>query len=137
MPLSNRSLIGKLRTAEDYGYTQRGPFPPLLLQVRRQQKYGIDNKFKNAGPPSRAYVSTEKPPSAAKKLAVPYLTTPRMIMPEDPIRTPADKMAEGSAKLPEPMLALAKLKKVATTLKEQHAERRYKSYYTYTKQCAI
>lgn len=42
--------------------------------------------------------------------------TPRSIIPIDPIITPADRTANGRAKLPEPILAFAKLKKVATTL---------------------
>jgi hypothetical protein len=42
--------------------------------------------------------------------------TPNNIIPRDPITTPAEYIANGRAKLPEPTLALAKLKNVATTL---------------------
>ena len=44
------------------------------------------------------------------------LTIPKMIIPADPSSTPAERTANGRAKLPDPMLALAKLKKVAITL---------------------
>jgi hypothetical protein len=44
------------------------------------------------------------------------LMTPNNIIPRDPITTPAEYIANGRAKLPEPTLALAKLKNVATTL---------------------
>ena len=46
----------------------------------------------------------------------PHLTAPNMIIPTDPGITPADNIANGSPKLPEPILALAKLKKVPITL---------------------
>ena len=42
--------------------------------------------------------------------------TPSSTIPVDPIRTPAASTAKGRAKLPDPILAFAKLKKVATTL---------------------
>ena len=45
-----------------------------------------------------------------------YLTMPRRIIPAEPNSTPHWRMPHGRAKLPEPTLALAKLKKVATSL---------------------
>ena len=46
-----------------------------------------------------------------------HLIKARRTIPADPTTTPADNTAMGNAKLPEPILDLAKLKKVATTLK--------------------
>ncbi len=47
-----------------------------------------------------------------------HLITARSTIPADPTTTPADNTAMGNAKLPEPILDLAKLKKVATTLQQ-------------------
>ena len=46
-----------------------------------------------------------------------YLSRPSRTVPAAPITIPHFRIAHGSAKLPEPMLALAKLKKVPTTLR--------------------
>ena len=51
------------------------------------------------------------------------LTIPNIIIPADPSSTPAERTANGRAKLPDPMLALAKLKKVAITLTRQQLQR--------------
>lgn len=45
-----------------------------------------------------------------------YLAMPSRATPAAPTNTPAFMMPQGRAKLPEPMLALAKLKNVATSL---------------------
>jgi len=46
----------------------------------------------------------------------PYLTILSRIMPAAPTITPAFRIPHGRAKLPEPILAFTKLKKVATSL---------------------
>lgn len=47
---------------------------------------------------------------------VPHLTMPSKTIPAEPTIMPATDIAYGRAKLPDPMLALAKLKNVAITL---------------------
>ena len=46
-----------------------------------------------------------------------HLAIPRRIIPAEPTSKPAFIMPHGSAKLPDPILAFAKLKKVAILLK--------------------
>ena len=66
---------------------------------------------------SRNCFSQEK--GAIYHLLCTHLATPRRAIPKEPTSTPACIMPQGRAKLPDPTLDLAKLKKVAILLQKR------------------